>query len=488
MGPIVRAIKLIGCWWWYVTDRRSRERLARVGWRLVRRVSGGSGFGNPVVGSITTVSAAAVTPAFSGTPVAGELLLGIVLANNTGAFTITGTGVTGWSFFGPSNNTSQITLAYKLNAAGSDPAPTFNSASATVMKAYLVRIAVSGGVLTTDRSGTGNSLTSPVTATASAADTRADDLIILAAAWRNSANTTGTIGYSSGYTGLTDDGSASSTAHISGAYQLSTSNAAADTGNVSYTGTVSAAAAIIASFKLIPFGSGWNLVSQGPVASGTTSVAPVFGQPPTAGDLLTLQFSNFGSASSPAAPTGWTLAVKSASASAEAAAIYWRIAAGNDTAPSLTGLGGSACNAMLSEYTGNTTLAGQFVDSGNNSGSSSPLNGVCGSIDQQINLLVAVGSCLYTTAATKTLTHTFNNGATANATSNNAVSTVDHYAYAWGVITTPNNASDSTSFAFTTTKISGTGLAIASFQPGPLAGFTLQAMQVQQAVMRAANW
>lgn len=205
------------------------------------------GFGAPKVGTQSTVSAATVTPAWNTATTAGSLGLGFVLANTANGVS----GPAGWINI-TVNNTSQFTLWYKLKLAASEANPTFTSTSATVMKAYMVEVPVSGvGTVIRDQQGSGTSTTSPVTASNPIKDGLPNDIVVCGSAWRNNTSVTGTISYTAGYTNLLNDGASSSTAHIAGCFQIFTAGGvSADSVATSFTGSVKNAASAIASFQL----------------------------------------------------------------------------------------------------------------------------------------------------------------------------------------------------------------------------------------------
>lgn len=229
--------------------------------------------------------------------------------------------------------------------------------------------------------------------------------------------------------------------------------------------------------------------SEGTVATGTTSCTPSYPQAATAGHLLVVWVSNFGSAGFPTTPAGYSNGAQKAGSSAESISIFYKIAAGTESGTlSISGMSGSGCAAKINEYSGNASSS-PLDENATGSGSTSPATAAAIIVDGQSGDLVVYGhTFFYSTANTKTTTPTMNNGATANQTKNDSTSTVNHYNYGWG-ITTGNAAGDSISTTFTTTKISGTGTGLVSFSPA--AGVTVQiptSFAVLQAVNRTSNF
>ena len=174
-----------------------------------------------------------------------------------------------------------------------------------------------------------------------------------------------------------------------------------------------------------------------------------------------------GSATLPATPSGWTLA-KSASATAQASsAIYYKIAAGSDAAPTFALVASTVLQGRLAEYSGAYTSTTAFVldQTGNGTAvNTSPLASTNAASDyQSADLIVSSYAITYSAAATKTLTLTNNNGATATVVNSAGTSTVNHFAFAYGT-TTANNGGDNASLTFTTTNSVGVAACTASFK------------------------
>jgi hypothetical protein len=212
--------------------------------------------------------------------------------------------------------------------------------------------------------------------------------------------------------------------------------------------------------------------AQGAVSVGTagTAVTPAWGAGAsrTANNLLVLQVASTGSATLPAAISGWTIAKQQAGTTCSAS-IYVKVATGADAAPTVPLVASAIHNAMLSEFSGLAT-ATPVEFSGGAAAITTPIVGTCGGTDANIgNLVVGAAAVLQSAARTNTLAHTINNGVTDTETSNAATSTVSHYDFTYG-FTTSQSGADSDSFAFVTTQLTGAALAVASLKVLSVAG------------------
>jgi len=177
--------------------------------------------------------------------------------------------------------------------------------------------------------------------------------------------------------------------------------------------------------------------SFGTVASGTTSIAPAFGQSPTANNVLVLWSITYGASTNPF-PSGWTECVNASGGGVSViVSIGWKIAAGGDTAPTLTNAGATQGWAVLAEFSGLQNPPVSGIAGGAGGLNPSPLTATLGSVDDQIgNLFLSCGAWLHSKAETTTTADTYNNGATPTTNRNNdATSTTYHYRFAWGVST-----------------------------------------------------
>lgn len=200
--------------------------------------------------------------------------------------------------------------------------------------------------------------------------------------------------------------------------------------------------------------------SQG--ASGA-AVTPAWGtsENRTAGNLLVCFVAVNASATIATTPAGWSVARTNTSTSTSVA-IFYKIAAGGDTAPTIAAISGGIIAARLAEFTGNASSPLDKV--GSNSGTTSPLAITASATDTAApgQLVVTSTAIYYSSSGTKTLTDTINN-ATKITVNNASTSTRSHYDFAYGY-TTANAAANSNSFSYTTTYITRANSAIASFK------------------------
>jgi hypothetical protein len=138
-------------------------------------------------------------------------------------------------------------------------------------------------------------------------------------------------------------------------------------------------------------------VSQG--ASGAT-VSPAFGasQSRTAGNLLIAVVLGTNQATFPATPSGWSVAKQQAGTSCSAS-IFYKVAAGADSAPSFSAPS-TIISAALNEFSGNRNVT-PADQSGGIAGTTSPLTATCTAVDSQngAELLVAASVAFYSVAA-----------------------------------------------------------------------------------------
>lgn len=219
--------------------------------------------------------------------------------------------------------------------------------------------------------------------------------------------------------------------------------------------------------------------SAGAVSQSATgaSVTPAWGtsESRTANNLLICWIAVDGNSSAPATPSGWSLAV-STTGTSSAAAVFYKIAAGSDAAPTISAVTSGIISAQLAEFSGNASVS-PLDKTGSNSGTTSSLTATTAGADAQSGeLVIAANAAFYSASATKTFSLSMNNGATATAASNAATSTANHYDFGYGV-TTGNSAADNQTFTFTTTKITGVAQVVASFKLKP-AAFTQASFRV----------
>jgi hypothetical protein len=118
----------------------------------------------------------------------------------------------------------------------------------------------------------------------------------------------------------------------------------------------------------------------------------------------------------------------------------------------------------LAEFSG-AAIASPLDKSGSASGTAASMTVACSAADATPSELVLVCSGgFYTTAATRTLADSLNNGATVTDTTNNAAASADHYCFGYAT-TTGNSVADSDSWTTSTsTHLTGAVGVIASFK------------------------
>ena len=220
-------------------------------------------------------------------------------------------------------------------------------------------------------------------------------------------------------------------------------------------------------------------VSTGAAGAAVTAA---FSQSPTASHLLVCWVGGTASTATPAptVPSGWSTAGVPAQFASCATAIFFKVAAGSDTAPTIAAQSGVVWNVQLAEFSGNASSPQDQSPFGSST-TTSPLVLAAGSADFAPGELFVYAACArYSVAGTKTLANALNNGASAVSTNNNGVSTGSHYDFGYG-ITTSNSAADSDSFSLTTASLTRGTLNIASFKAA-----IEQPVVIGQAVKRAA--
>src|SRR4029077_10683441 len=182
-----------------------------------------------------------------------------------------------------------------------------------------------------------------------------------------------------------------------------------------------------------------GVASQG--ASGA-AVTPAWGtgESRTAGHLLICFVGVTGSAIMSATPSGWSLGAGGTSTTI-ATQIFYKIAAGADTAPTLSAVTSGVISAQLAEFSGNS--ATPFDKFGNTSSAASPITATLNAADTATGeLLIIVGADFRSAARTPTDTLTSNNATITQAGNNNGVSSVNHYSFGYCLATTSNAVAD----------------------------------------------
>jgi hypothetical protein len=197
--------------------------------------------------------------------------------------------------------------------------------------------------------------------------------------------------------------------------------------------------------------------TAGAVSLGSTDVAVTpswgSGENRTAGNILICLCVGIGANTYTTVPTGWTAAGGGAlTTSSFVSFLLVRTATGGDSAPTFPAVSSIAWAAQVMEWTGIRAAWDNF-STGYVSGTSSPQYGNTSADDTAPGeLYVVAGAALYSTASTKTTSHSLNNG-TLTTQSNDGTSTTTHYNFGYGV-TTSNSTADQDTFTVTTTKLS----------------------------------
>jgi hypothetical protein len=195
--------------------------------------------------------------------------------------------------------------------------------------------------------------------------------------------------------------------------------------------------------------------SEGTVATGTTSAAPTFAQPTTAGNLLVLWvMSADGIDGGWTGLSSWTLAKaqtgNSGSQRGTAGIFYIANCGTGVSAPTPTAANASFTAAKLNEYSGAATTLVLEKTSAYLGGTSSPQTVATTAADAASGDLVTTILSFFGTAGTMTISDVLNNGATTNNVNDAATSNGNHYDFSWGV-TTSNGSADQTVCTFTHT-------------------------------------
>lgn len=195
---------------------------------------------------------------------------------------------------------------------------------------------------------------------------------------------------------------------------------------------VGGAECLIASFK--KSGTYALVGSAGVFSSGVSSVTPAWGsgESRTANNLL-ICWSLSTSGTRSGTPSGWSLAVFQNNLST-ASAIFYKIAAGGDAAPTLTSA--STAYAALAEFSGNATSSplDQSFDHENSLATLTVTNPAPDAGHGE--LVIYLGNTQYKPGQTGTVSGaTLNNGATATDTNTGDGTTVFQFEMGYGITT-----------------------------------------------------
>jgi hypothetical protein len=201
-----------------------------------------------------------------------------------------------------------------------------------------------------------------------------------------------------------------------------------------------------------------------------TAITPAWGasENRTAGNLLVLWVACQGSATIPTLTTNgadW-VAQKSVAGTTCSSVIFTKVAYGSDPAPTVAAIASGYVSAQLAEFSG-VSGSTAYRNASATATTTSPMVATTAGVDYLSgSLVLAAASDYYSSAATKTLTHTVTGGATVVVeTSNEGTSTRWHYDFIYGPTTTKVSAT-SDSYAFTTTNGTGQALVLITLTPG----------------------
>jgi hypothetical protein len=190
------------------------------------------------------------------------------------------------------------------------------------------------------------------------------------------------------------------------------------------------------------------------------AVTPAYGQATTAGNLLVLFVSVTSVATLPAAISGWTIAKQQAGTSCSAS-IYYKQAAGSDTAPTVAAITSGYIVAHLGEFSGVVTSS-QVDQTGGANGTSSPTTATQAGTDSVAgDLLIMVGGDLRSVARASNDTWTSNRGTVTLGQSNNGSSNLRHYSTGY-ILNCSTNSNADTAIQTLSITSSITGLVVAS--------------------------
>jgi PKD repeat protein len=229
--------------------------------------------------------------------------------------------------------------------------------------------------------------------------------------------------------------------------------------------------------------------SKGAVSGSSVggSVTPAWGsgEGRTAGNLLLLWVEGHLTATLPSAPAGWSIgARKAGSGGLCSASVFYKIAAGGDSAPTVAAATGTLWNVQLAEFSGNA-MASTLDQTGSASGTSTPEVVTAASVDATPgDLVVVTGVLEFTISVTNpSSTHTLNNGA--GTWTNSSQTGTAHYNFAYGV-TTGNSSADSDSYSFDATFVNDEASVLVSFRPSVVVTKT-QTAEARVAAILAAT-
>lgn len=190
------------------------------------------------------------------------------------------------------------------------------------------------------------------------------------------------------------------------------------------------------------------------------------GESRTANNLLILWVDVTGTATLPTTPSGWSIGAQRAGTSCSAT-VYYKVAAGTDSAPTVAAITSGVIAAQLAEFSGAASTT-PLDQSGVNSGTTSPITATYAGADAASGeLLVSAGADFRSVARTPSDTHTSNHVTTmtgGTGYSNNGTSSVNHYSNAWGLTNSNSGANTAVLTISTTTSLTGAAVASCTFK------------------------
>jgi hypothetical protein len=203
-----------------------------------------------------------------------------------------------------------------------------------------------------------------------------------------------------------------------------------------------------------------GVASQG---AASAAVTPAWGtsESRTAGNLLICFVAVTAVATLPTQPSGWSTAKTQAGTSCSAA-IFYKVATGTDTAPTIAAITSGLIAAQLAEFSGTATST-PLDQSGGAAAATSPVTATFGGADAAITDLWLAASGDFRSASTRTPTDTItgNHTTVVQAGNNNTVASANHYSFGYDLGTNSNSGAD-TAIVTTSVATSLTGLVIAA--------------------------
>lgn len=147
------------------------------------------------------------------------------------------------------------------------------------------------------------------------------------------------------------------------------------------------------------------------------------------------------------------------------ATIYYKIAAGADTAPTIAAITSGLIAAQLAEFSGNSATPSDKVGS---SVAPPPGTATFGAADTASGeLLIVVGADTRSVARATNDTWTSNHATVTQAGNNNGTSSLNHYSFGYALATTSNSGANTVTLtASITTSVTGFAIAAATFKLG----------------------